>query len=146
MKAMNLQWVGRCEKSRERHVVIADLAGEHAQLLMRPLEEVVEQPELIHDLERRGMDGVAAEVAEEIGVLLQHDDLDAGAGEQEAEHHAGRSAAGDATACGEVSVGMRQVLRSLLASSFPRMPAIQSRDAQRNYWMPALAGHDEQCG
>ena len=29
-------------------------------------------------------------------VLLQHDDVDAGAGEQQAEHHAGRAAAGDA--------------------------------------------------
>ena len=42
------------------------------------------------------MDRVAAEVAQEVGVLLQHDDVDAGAREQEAEHHAGRPAAGDA--------------------------------------------------
>ena len=31
----------------------------------------------------------------EIGVLLQHHDIDAGAGQQEAQHHAGRAAAGD---------------------------------------------------
>ena len=35
------------------------------------------------------MDGVAAEVAQEVGVLLQHDHIDAGTGEQEAEHHPG---------------------------------------------------------
>ena len=47
------------------------------------------------------MDGVAAEIAQEIGVLLQHDDVDAGAREQKAEHHAGRPAADDAAARGE---------------------------------------------
>ncbi len=41
------------------------------------------------------MDRVAAEIAEEVGVLLQHDDVDAGARQQVSEHHAGGSAAGD---------------------------------------------------
>ena len=81
---MKWQWVGRCEKSASIDAVVADLARELAHLLMRPLEELVEQAELVHDFERRGMDGVAAEVAQEIGVLLQHHDIDAGAGEQEA--------------------------------------------------------------
>jgi hypothetical protein len=47
------------------------------------------------------MDGVAAEVAKEIGVLLQHEDIDSGTGKQKAEHHASRAAARDATARGE---------------------------------------------
>ena len=101
MKAMNLQRVGRCEKSAIVTRSSPICAAELAHLLMRPLEELVEQPELVHDLERRGMDGVAAEVAEEIGVLLQHRHLDAGAGEQKPEHHAGGSAAGDAAASGD---------------------------------------------
>ena len=42
------------------------------------------------------MDGVAGEVAQEVGVLLQHQDVDARAREQEGEHHAGRPAARDA--------------------------------------------------
>ena len=42
------------------------------------------------------MDGVAAKIAQEIGVLFEHDHIDAGARQQEAQHHAGRSAAGDA--------------------------------------------------
>ena len=42
------------------------------------------------------MNRVAAEIAEEIGVLLQHHDLNAGARQQESEHHSGGTAAGDA--------------------------------------------------
>jgi len=87
---MNLQWVGRCLRS-----IVADKAPQLIGLLMWTLEEIFEQPELVHHLERRGMDGVAAEVAQEIGMLLEHQDVDAGAGEEEAKHHPGRSAAGD---------------------------------------------------
>ena len=42
------------------------------------------------------MNRVAAEIAKEIGVFLQHHDLNAGARQQESEHHAGGAAAGDA--------------------------------------------------
>ena len=42
-------------------------------LVVRQLQELVEQAELVHHFERRGMDGVAAEVAQEVAVLLQHD-------------------------------------------------------------------------
>src|SRR4051812_15556784 len=42
------------------------------------------------------MDRVAAEVAQEVGMLFQHDDVDAGAPQQKAEHHAGRTTAHDA--------------------------------------------------
>ena len=41
------------------------------------------------------MDGVAAKVAQEVGVLLEHDDVDAGARQQEAEHKPARPAADD---------------------------------------------------
>ena len=44
---------------------------------------------------RRGMDGVAAEIAQEIGMLFEHQRLHAGAGEQQARHHPGRPAADD---------------------------------------------------
>ena len=69
--------------------------------LMGQLEERIEQTKLEHDLERRGVDGVAAEVAEEVLVLLQHHDLDAGAGEEKSEHHPGGAAAGDAATRGD---------------------------------------------
>jgi hypothetical protein len=68
---------------------------------VRPLEKRLEQPKLCHDLKGRRVNGVAAEVAEEIGVLLQHHHLDAGAGEQVTKHHAGGSASGDAAARGD---------------------------------------------
>ena len=47
------------------------------------------------------MNRVAAKIAEEIRVLLQHHDVDAGARQQKAEHHPRRSAAGDAALRGD---------------------------------------------
>jgi uncharacterized protein with von Willebrand factor type A (vWA) domain len=71
--------------------------GSHIlHFLVRKLEELVQQAEFVHDFESRRVDGVAAKVAQEIRVLLEHDDIDAGAREQEAEHHPGRPAAGNA--------------------------------------------------
>ena len=99
MKAMNLQRVGRCEKSATGTALAADIA---LQLRGPPgaaaARNVVEQAQLVHHFQRRRMDRVAAEVAQEIGVLFQHDDVDAGAGQQKPEHHPGRTAADDATA------------------------------------------------
>ena len=65
---------------------------------MRQLQEVVDQAEFVHHLQGRGVHGVAAKIAKEVGVLFEHDGIDAGAPEQVAEHHAGGSAADDATA------------------------------------------------
>ncbi len=48
------------------------------------------------------MDRVAAEVAQEVGVLLQHDRIDPGAGEKKSRHHAGGAAAGDHAACRDI--------------------------------------------
>src|SRR6516225_494201 len=81
--------------------IVADKAPQLIGLLMRTLEEFFEQPELVHHLERRGMDGVAAEVAHEIGMLLENQDVDAGAGEEEAEHHPGWSTAGERATRGD---------------------------------------------
>ena len=77
-------------------VLGADLAGQCFDLLMRQLQEFVEEAELDHQFERRRMNRVAAKVAEEIGVLLEHRHVDAGAGQQESQHHSRRAAAGDA--------------------------------------------------
>ena len=66
--------------------------------LVRQRQEGLGQPELVHHRQCRGMDGVAAEVAEEVGVLLQHQGLDAGPPEEVAEHHSRRPAADDAAA------------------------------------------------
>src|SRR5436305_13936748 len=49
------------------------------------------------------MNGVAAEVTKEIGVLLEHDDVDAGARQQEAQHEPAGPAADDAATGGKSS-------------------------------------------
>ena len=56
------------------------------------------------------MDGVAAEVAEEIFVLFEDGDVDALAGEEERKHHACGASADDATGglvCGEGGIRHR---------------------------------------
>src|SRR5690349_18261506 len=59
------------------------------------LEEAIEQPQLVEDLHRRGVDGVAAEIAEEVGMLFQNPDRDAGARKQQADHYPRWAAADD---------------------------------------------------
>ena len=110
-----------------------------AQLLVGALEEIFEDAKLVHHFERRGMDGVAAEVAQEIGVFFQHDDVDAGAGEKKPEHHAGRAAAGDGASRGDL-LG-RHVCSYLAAiPSFRRKPESRAPNSSCNYWIPAFAG------
>jgi len=65
---------------------------------VRQPQEAVGPADLVQDLERRWVDGVAAEVAQEVGVLLKHHHLDAGPGQQQPEHGPGRPAARDAAA------------------------------------------------
>ena len=97
----------RRQMAEIRHLKVlgADLAGQRFDLLMRQLQELVEQAELNHQLERRRMNRVAAEVAEEIGVLLQHHHANAGARQQESKHHPGGAAAGYAALRGDRCVG-----------------------------------------
>ena len=82
---MKAQRVGRLVKSamvhRRRRRTAARAAaafwcGSCRNSSSRPSSSIISQ--------RRGMDGVAAEVAQEVGVLLEHDDVDAGAREQQA--------------------------------------------------------------
>jgi hypothetical protein len=46
---------------------------------VRTLEKGVENAEVVDHLQRRGVDGVATEIPEKVGVLLEHDYPDAGA-------------------------------------------------------------------
>ncbi len=89
----------------ERQFGIAELRGERARFLVRQAQEIRKQPQFVHELERRGMDRVAAEIAQEVRVLLEHDHIDARAREQEAEHHSGGAAADDAAARGQGASG-----------------------------------------
>ena len=87
-------------KIRKYDAILSDLAGELPHLLMRPLEELFEQAKVGHDLERGGMDRVAAKIAEDVRMFLKHHHLYAGTGEQIPKHHAGGSASGDAATSG----------------------------------------------
>ena len=60
-------------------------------------EKLVEEAELVHQFERRRVNSVAAEIAEEVDVLLKDRDVDSGAREEEAKHHSGGPTADDAT-------------------------------------------------
>ena len=114
-----------------------DISAQLAHLLMRQREESIEQAQLVDDLERRRMDGVAAKIAEEIGVLLEHEHIDAGTREQEAQHHSRRTAADDAAANGK-GFGHRQPPSSIsfcclsmnsLVLSIPRWLSTKLRTA-----------------
>src|SRR5271170_1525288 len=80
---------------------VVHLSADLRQLLMRAAQKVFQHSQLIHQLERGGMNGVAAKVAQEIGVFFQHHYINSGAGEQEATHHPRGAAAHDATARGD---------------------------------------------
>ena len=66
ISAMKWQRVGRCVKSASVNSVSPIDAVQLAHFLVRQREERVEQAELVHDLERRGVDRVAAEIAQEV--------------------------------------------------------------------------------
>ena len=72
---------------------IADQARPLPAFTLRMRAEVTG---LVEDAQRRRMHRVAAEVAQEVAVLLEHDGAHAGTPQQVAEHHSGRAAAGDA--------------------------------------------------
>ena len=54
----------------------ADDSGEMRRLLMRSLQELVEQAKFMHQFQRRRMDRVAAKIAEKIRVLFEDDNFD----------------------------------------------------------------------
>ncbi len=62
---------------------------------MRALQKGIEQPEFVEDAQGGRMHGVAAKIAQEVGMLLQHGDAQSCPGEQQAGHHARGSAADD---------------------------------------------------
>src|SRR5258706_13490427 len=74
-----------CERDR----FITNLSAEFSDLLMRPFEELFDQAKFVDDFERRWMNRIAAKVAKEISVLLEHDYRDARARQQKPEHHSG---------------------------------------------------------
>ena len=59
---------------------------------VRDFEQLVEPAELVEQLHRRGVDRVAAEIAEEVGVLFEHHHSCTGARQEHARHHPGGAA------------------------------------------------------
>src|SRR4051812_36230313 len=76
---------------------VSDNAARGCHPLVRQLQKIVQQPQLMKDLERRWMYRIAAEVAKEIVVLFDHRHFHAVTSEQIAEHHARGTAANNAT-------------------------------------------------
>src|SRR5260370_29793400 len=73
---------------------MSDLHAQLARLLMVLPQDVVEQPALAHEIERRWVDRVAPKISKEIRVLLEHDDAHAGTSEEKSKHHPRGTAAG----------------------------------------------------
>ena len=96
---------GQVLEVADDQVVISYLQRQFPHRRMRKFEELVEQSEFVHHFERRRMDGVAPEIAQEILVLLEHDDGHALARQEEAKHHPGGAAAGDAASGFDLSHG-----------------------------------------
>ena len=85
-------------KVRDGQRYVTDLRVDLVHLLVGELQEVLQHAQLVQELERRGVDRVASEVAEKVRVLFQDDDVDTRAGQQQPQHHPGRAATGDAAA------------------------------------------------
>ncbi len=101
MKAMKGYFVVEATEVRDADRRLAELAVHGLQPLVRQFQKSIDQAEFVHHLQRRGMHGVAAKIPEEVGVLFQHHDVDPGAAQQIAQHHAGGTAADDAAARGD---------------------------------------------
>src|SRR5687767_9844618 len=75
---------------------ITELTEKLKYLLVWQLKKPVEQTEFMHHLHGRGMNGIAAKIAQKVGMLFQYDDRAAGTRQQQCEHQAGRPASDDA--------------------------------------------------
>ena len=96
MSATNLQCVGTWLKSAASKVESPKTHSHRLHLLMRQLQKLFEQPEFIQQFESGRVHRIAAKIAKEVLVLLEHRDLDACARQQITEHHARRAAAHNA--------------------------------------------------
>src|SRR5262249_15812475 len=75
---------------------VADLSVQLVGFLMGQLEKRGEQGKLWHALKACGVNRISAKVGQEVRMVFQQNDVDAGAGKQKAEHHPRWSTTGDA--------------------------------------------------
>src|SRR6266404_51371 len=85
-------------------------------LLMWKLEKFFQQPEFVHQLKCGRMNGVAAKIAVEIGVFLQHRDVHTRARHQVTGHHSSGSATNDDATSADVRRRIHGIWKSILAS------------------------------
>src|SRR5438552_9888664 len=90
---------GKFSEISDWHDLAINHTSQLAHFLMRLFQELVEHPELMHQLERRWMNGVAAKIAVEISVFFENSDGHASSCEQITSHHTCRPAARDHAAC-----------------------------------------------
>src|ERR1700730_11659474 len=89
-------------KVREGIFVAAEALDDDGFPLVRQLKELIQQADLEHPLHGGRMSAVAAKIAQEIAMLFDDGDVDAGAREQETQHEPARPAANDATTGGQL--------------------------------------------
>src|SRR4051812_31893150 len=95
-------------KIRDLRRMTVEHPRESGDSLMRQPKKFLEQSQLVHQLERGGMNRVAAEIAVEIPMLFQDDNLHARAGQQVTGHHSGRPATDDYATCADRGTGGRK--------------------------------------
>jgi len=61
---------------RDRHRFLADLTGQFAHFLVRTLQEIFQQDQLVHQLQSRRVNRVAAKITQKVDVFLEYYDLD----------------------------------------------------------------------
>jgi hypothetical protein len=81
-------------KVRDYHCGVVYYASDGGEFLVGAEEEIVEDSEFVHQFKRGRVNGIASEIAEKVGVFFEDLNIDTGAGEEEAQDHAGGSAAG----------------------------------------------------
>src|ERR1700742_3545729 len=80
-------------KVRHLEVEVTEGAVDRLQFLMRQLQKVLQDAELVKDFERRGMNGVTTEIAKEVLVFLDYRDPYTPARQKVSEHDSGGAAA-----------------------------------------------------
>src|SRR5438128_6356877 len=78
--------------------ILSHLTSELSYFLMRAFQELVQNTEFMHNLKCGWMDRIPTEITQEIGVLFEHEYINAHTCKKKTQHHAGRTASSNAAA------------------------------------------------
>ena len=81
------------------------------------------------------MHRIAPEIPQKVSVLFENQDGDAGPGQEKAQHHAGRTAAGDAAAHCDLARFHRSPRRAVVSPPHPPRPSSEEEWGQRLTWV-----------